>query len=376
MIRIGFTGDFCPWQRIEELYRSYTWESAFSSVRPFFEDNDFNVVDLECPLTTAETKIRKTGPHIKAHPDTTHLLKYLHVGLAATANNHFYDYGATGIQSTHDTLSRQGIPWVGSGPDRTRASKTHIAELKGIKLAFINMCENEWSVATNNRAGCHGLDLADAYNKIQEAREQADFVLFIAHGGHEHYDLPSPRMKKWYRFLVDAGADAVIAHHTHIVSGWEVYKDAPIFYSLGNFCFDWDGMRNNSWNRGMLVRLLLEKNTKPRFERCFIEQNGERPGVFLLGEKEATTMDEHLQKRNRIIEDDAALENEFLEYADSLKPLMNTWIEPYTGKWFPVLHKKGLLPSLMGDKKKLLLTNLVRCESHRDMLLHALKKET
>jgi len=35
--------------------------------------------------------------------------------------------------------------------------------------------------------------------------------------------------------MVDAGADAVVGHHTHIISGFEKYKDKPIFYSLGNF---------------------------------------------------------------------------------------------------------------------------------------------
>ena len=92
---------------------------------------------------------------------------------------------------------------------------------------------------------------------IEEAKKKADFVVVIAHGGHEHYNLPSPRMKKWYRFFVDAGAHAVVGHHTHIISGYEVYKDAPIFYSLGNFCFDWEGLRNMEWNNGMLVEVKI-----------------------------------------------------------------------------------------------------------------------
>jgi poly-gamma-glutamate capsule biosynthesis protein CapA/YwtB (metallophosphatase superfamily) len=60
----------------------------------------------------------------------------------------------------------------------------------------------------------------------------------------------------------DAGANAVIGHHTHIISGHEVYKEAPIFYSLGNFCFDWEGLRNLPWNKGMIVRLGFEKGKK------------------------------------------------------------------------------------------------------------------
>ena len=37
---------------------------------------------------------------------------------------------------------------------------------------------------------------------------------------------------------VDAGADAVIAHHPHVVQGVEKYKNALIAYSVGNLVFD------------------------------------------------------------------------------------------------------------------------------------------
>jgi hypothetical protein len=37
--------------------------------------------------------------------------------------------------------------------------------------------------------------------------------------------------------LIDAGADAVIGHHPHVLHGVELYNGKPIFYSLGNFLF-------------------------------------------------------------------------------------------------------------------------------------------
>lgn len=36
----------------------------------------------------------------------------------------------------------------------------------------------------------------------------------------------------------------------------EIYQNAPIFYSLGNFTFDWDSMRGRNLN-GLLVRCLV-----------------------------------------------------------------------------------------------------------------------
>ena len=76
------------------------------------------------------------------------------------------------------------------------------------------------------------------FYKIQEAKENADYVLVIVHGGIEHYQLPTSRMIETYRFFIDAGADAVVNHHQHCYSGYERYKSKPIIYGLGNLLFD------------------------------------------------------------------------------------------------------------------------------------------
>jgi poly-gamma-glutamate synthesis protein (capsule biosynthesis protein) len=56
--------------------------------------------------------------------------------------------------------------------------------------------------------------------------------------------------------LIDIGADMIIGGHPHIVQGYEVSKKKPIFYSLGNFYFDDDKMKNiTEWNRNMLITI-------------------------------------------------------------------------------------------------------------------------
>jgi poly-gamma-glutamate capsule biosynthesis protein CapA/YwtB (metallophosphatase superfamily) len=372
MITVGFTGDFCPWLRVENEFKDNNWQPLFSEVKSFFDQNDLNVLDLECPLTTSTDSIKKTGPHIKSHPETASILNHLNCELVATANNHFKDYGWKGMQQTYETLNKHKISWLGSGADFKEASKTFYWKKEGTTIAFINITENEWTTTHDTNPGCHPIDLANVFNQIQEAKKQADFIVIIAHGGHEHYELPSPRMKKWYRFFVDAGANAVVAHHTHIISGYEVYKEAPIFYSLGNFCFDWKGLRNKPWNKGMIVRLGFEKDKSITFEMEFVSQNNDTVGLSLLNEKDKKAMLKHLQKLNSIIADDTLLEAEFTKYAETWKPVMNTWIQPYKGKIMSSLYKRGLLPSIITQRKKLLYTNLIQCEAHRDILLQSI----
>ena len=139
MISIGFTGDFCPWQRIEEGYSDLTCERLFHEVQPFFEENDLNILDLECPLTTSENQINKTGPHIKAHPKMAEILNYLNCKLVATANNHFKDYNLDGMQETYQSLKKHEIDWLGSGNNYEEASKTYFWEKDNLKFAIINV---------------------------------------------------------------------------------------------------------------------------------------------------------------------------------------------------------------------------------------------
>jgi poly-gamma-glutamate synthesis protein (capsule biosynthesis protein) len=372
MVKIGFTGDFCPWLRVEDKHKENNWKHLFESVHPFFNKNDLNVLDLECPLTASNSKIQKTGPHIKAHPDTAAILNHLNCELVATANNHFKDYGWDGMKETYATLRKHNIAWLGSGENFTEASKTFYWKKETTTIAFINIAENEWTTTNDTDPGCHPIDLANVFNQIQEAKSKSDFIVVMPHGGHEHYALPSPRMKKWYRFFVDAGAHAVVGHHTHIISGYEVYKEAPIFYSLGNFCFDWEGLREQPWNNGMLVRLEFKKNSPISFELEFVRQNTDTLGVFLMDELMKKEMLANVNELNNIIADDEKLKEEFNKHLDSWKPIMNTWIQPYKGKLLASLHKRGFLPSLIGNRKKLLLTNLVRCEAHRDILMNTI----
>ena len=73
---------------------------------------------------------------------------------------------------------------------------------------------------------------------IQEADENADFVLAYVHWGTEYsYELEEVQLTTGKEYL-DAGADVVIGAHSHCLQGMEFYDDKPIIYSLGNYWFN------------------------------------------------------------------------------------------------------------------------------------------
>jgi hypothetical protein len=121
----------------------------------------------------------------------------------------------------------------------------------------------------------------------------------------------------------------------------------------------------------MLVRLGFEKSKPITFEMEFVVQNSDQVGLKLLSDEDKKAMQLHLEKLNKIIGDDATLQKEFDNYVLTWKPIMNTWIQPYRGI-MASFYKRGLLPSIITKNKKLLYTNLMRCEAHRDILINSI----
>ncbi len=374
-IKILFTGDFCPQLRIHELVEQERYDLIFNDFKKELDGNDLNIVDLECPLTVEIKTIHKTGPHLKASPKVINALKFAGVNVVAMANNHIKDYRSEGLLETIQHCKNAGIATMGVGSNLKEARAPYYIELKGIRIAILNITENEWSNTQGDESGANPLDLVKNFNDIQEAKEKSDVVIVVFHGGNEFYELPSPRLKETFRFFVDAGASAVIGHHTHIVSGYEIYKGSPLFFSLGNFCFDWPGQRNSFWNIGFAVRLKFVKDREVSFDILPFKQNDDVAGVHALSTAEREKFDANIVRLNAIIADDDMLNEKFTAFCEEKKIIYQIYLEPYRNNLLASLYKRGLIPSFFSKQKKRLHLNIIRCESHRDVLLQILKEK-
>ena len=168
------------------------------------------------------------------------------------ANNHVMDYGEEGLRQTKVTLASHGIPFAGAGDNEEEARRPMILEENGKHIAVFCCCERQFGMATAGSAGCaeKGVWL---YNAIREIKVSglADFVIVSCHAANEFSPWPTPRLREFYRSLIDVGADCIHGHHAHVPQGWEVYGGKPIFYGLGNFVVDceaWKSNRNQLWS--------------------------------------------------------------------------------------------------------------------------------
>jgi poly-gamma-glutamate synthesis protein (capsule biosynthesis protein) len=176
------------------------------------------------------------------------------------ANNHILDAGPSGVLDTIDACHAAGVRAFGAGNDRVSAELPLFIELSGVRVALLAMAEEEFCGATATSAGAAILDPIHSADRIRAARSAAAVVIAVVHGGNEYAPTPSPRCIDWYRSLVDAGADAVISHHPHVLQGAELYNGRPIVYSLGNFAFRFRAAMPRGWDRGAVARLAITSN--------------------------------------------------------------------------------------------------------------------
>jgi poly-gamma-glutamate synthesis protein (capsule biosynthesis protein) len=371
MIELIIAGDLSPQKRVAKLIDGGENEKIFGEVQPIITSADYSIVNLEAPIVNGHGKpIEKAGPNLKCSKNVIQSLQYCDFDCVTLANNHFYDYGEEGVLTTFNELKDGGIDYVGAGINLNDASNTLFKTIKGKTFAFVNCCEHEFSIASDETAGSNPLNPIQQYYKIQEAKAKADYIIVIVHGGIEHYQLPTPRMTETYRFFIDAGADAVVNHHQHCYSGYEYYKNRPVVYGLGNFCFDWNGKRNVSWNEGYLLKMQIE-DCSISLEAIPYKQCDEEPTIILMKDKMKTQFNDNITSLNNIIQSvDLLSEN----YEKHVKEKANLGVfTPYSNRYLRALCNRGFLPSFLSTKKILLILNAIKCESLQDKIIRLLE---
>lgn len=348
-IKIFISGDFAPRHRAYEVIKNKDFSLLFGDVLPYIKQADISITNLESPLIDEGNPIPKTGPNLKLPTESIEALKYAGFDMVTLANNHMMDFGAEGLISTISICEKNSIRCIGAGPNITEASKVCYIDKKGKTIAFINCCENEWSTTAENKPGCNPLNEVNIYYQIQEAKTNADYVILIIHGGHETYELPSPRMKQLYRWFIDLGVDAVIGHHTHCYSGSEIYKGKPIVYSLGNFIF-YKKIPNPSWNIGVFSILSLT-NEGVKLSLYPFEQFYSKMGLCLLSPDETSIWKQIDKDKTAIINNDTKLTEMFEAFCSKNERLYRSYVEPNSNKYILAAKNRGWLKRYISGNK-------------------------
>jgi poly-gamma-glutamate capsule biosynthesis protein CapA/YwtB (metallophosphatase superfamily) len=209
--------------------------------------------NLEGTLTDATTS--KCKPKAKdcfafrAPPQFASGLRAAGFTVMNNANNHSYDFGATGQADTVRALHAAGIAQTGLPGEIT------IVRAGGMRVALLGFAPYSGTASL--------LDLPAARALIERAATMASVVVAAIHAGAEGTDAQHVtggeesyvgedrgNAEAFAHMAVDAGADLVLGSGPHVLRGMEIYRGRLIAYSLGNFAgyhnFGLDGVLADS----------------------------------------------------------------------------------------------------------------------------------
>lgn len=203
---------------------------------------DITIANNEFTISTRGTPLKNKTFTFRANPDNLKVYTEMGVDLVTLANNHVYDFGEEAFLDMLDALDNFGMPHIGAGKNINEASKPYYFVIMGRKIAFVNASRAEKNImtpgATETSSGvlrCYNPD--KFIETIKEAKSNSDYVIALVHWGKENYHTLEDEQIETAKMYIDAGADAIVGSHAHVLQGMEFYKDKLIAYNLGDFIF-------------------------------------------------------------------------------------------------------------------------------------------
>lgn len=235
-------GDVCIKQLIAESYDKDGILGVVSKeLKKTMVDADICMVNQEFAFSDRGEPMEDKQYTFEISPRYTSIFTELGIDIVSLANNHTLDFGREALLDSFDALDRAGILYVGAGKDLERAKKMEVLEVNGIKIGFLAASRVipvvEWNAGKELPGMFTTYDPTALIAEIEKGKESCDFLVVYVHWGEEYQEFPEEFQKQMARQYIDAGADAVIGSHPHVLQGLEYYKGKIIAYSLGNYIF-------------------------------------------------------------------------------------------------------------------------------------------
>ena len=370
-VRITILGDIVPTSD-RDIFIEGDADRLFSDLKNFTIGCDCVICNLEAPLTSATGKIEKSGPHLSAPQECMNAIRKLGITVASLANNHILDYGTQGVLDTIAACKTYHIDYVGAGNDMEAARTPLYVNTGDTVIGIMAVCDNECSAAGIHSSGANGYDELETMDWIQQCRGGCDYLVVLYHSGLEHYQYPSPMLQRRCRKMIEKGANIVVCQHSHCIGAAEKYMGGDILYGQGNTHFYREG-KDEQWNTALLVTVeLTDRISNVRY--IPIAMNGSCVSVA-KGEKGEAILSE-FEKRSEQVTNQTFVAHQWRCWNQNRESVYYGFLLGF-GRYRAKLNQltgnligKLLLPS----KKRTVLANIVRCESHRESMLEVLEK--
>jgi poly-gamma-glutamate capsule biosynthesis protein CapA/YwtB (metallophosphatase superfamily) len=312
-LTLGAAGDILQAEGLEQ-----SKDILFENIADFLFDQDIAYANLESPITTqplVKEVIGDRGPPTECCSRAQFDVLKGHKGrvfdVLNTSNNHSFDMGVEGVETTLGVLAEEGILETGTNRTPGERSQGRVLVKNGIKLGFVSSTfslnghpvppEDAYLI---NVAKLLSKRVAPELEALKRQidwckREGCDFIIASLHWGFEFELFPRKRQVQAARELVEYGADAILCHHPHVIQPVEYYRTgrdparvAVIAYSLGSLTW---GFTAPHIVLSLLLKLKLTKGTVLGQERTYIEDADVTP-IFRSAVDNADGVETRLEK--------------------------------------------------------------------------------
>ena len=220
----------------------YDFSPLFAPITPFVQSFDLAICQMELPIGRPDEEPGGKGrsPYggnlLLAPYEMAASIDAAGFDRCTTASNHSYDLGDDGIDSTIDALEEAGLSWSGTAR-RPEEAPPATFEWQGIRLAHLSYTRrsntdspsDDWRLNLTADAARVAADVA----AVREAG--AELVIVSVHVFKEMTEEPIAENRDFAAALTaSADIDALVHHGPHVVQGFEVLNDTPVWWSVGN----------------------------------------------------------------------------------------------------------------------------------------------
>lgn len=226
LLELFFVGDIMLGRAVESRMEQKGMFYPFKNVQELLIAPDMTIGNFEGIISVEHVQTPSMGFQFSIKREYLTLLKYIGFDVLSLANNHSNDFGVEALTYTRELCRELDISCAGSSTQFDMHNIV-IKEFDTKKIGFIFL---------------HTLyqkqDTALLTSVLNELRSKSDLQIAYIHWGEEYVLTHTDMQQQLAEFLIDFGVDAVVGHHPHVVQDIALYKNKPIFYSLGNFIFD------------------------------------------------------------------------------------------------------------------------------------------
>ncbi len=198
--------------RFASLWSKYGSEYCFKKIKGQLKG--VSIANLEMPLIDTSYVMQGSRGYIfRGKTVYAQALKAGGIDAVDLDNNHIMDYSTRGYTSTKSAVNKYSVGYFGLG-------SVFYKTVNNVKIGFAGFRPDTTSIAKVKAS-------------VKSIQSRCDIVVVSFHWGQEYRYSPSAQQIAYGRGAVDAGADLVLGHHSHVISGIELYKGRHIVYGLG-----------------------------------------------------------------------------------------------------------------------------------------------